>query len=98
MRGRIPNLVSTGFEAENIDIENIFLTRLHEQIIFTLQKECLRKQTAKSVNKQLGFNASVCDIYVESYHFGCKNKKKNASKGQRGSDFQCKKLTKKSQA
>jgi len=41
MDSRIADLVRAEFEAENIDIENISLAGLHEQIVFTLQKERL---------------------------------------------------------
>ena len=45
----------------------------------------------KSVKKQLGFDSSVCDIFVETYHFGCnkKNVKRDSCKKDCGC-FRCK--------
>jgi hypothetical protein len=71
MPGRIPDLVRERMEEEQIDIEEISLAGVHEQIMTTLQKECMCRKTAKSVKKQLGFDGSICDIFVETYHFGC---------------------------
>jgi hypothetical protein len=78
MPGKVPDLVRDRLEELNIDITQLSLAGLHEHIVMALQKECLRRKTNKSVKKQLGFDSSVCDIFAETYHFGCN--KKNVKK------------------
>ena len=82
MPGKIPDLVRESMEEEYIDIEELSLTEIHEQIMTTLQKECIRRKTAKSVERKLRFDGFVCNIFGETYHFGCiKAKGKNKSCG-----------------
>jgi hypothetical protein len=51
---------------------------MHEQIMTDLQKECTHRKTTKSEKKQLRFDGSICDIFVETFHFGCgTSKQKN---------------------
>jgi hypothetical protein len=53
MPGKIPDLVRERMEEEDIDIEELSLAGIHEQIMTTLQKECIRRKTAKSVKKEI---------------------------------------------
>ena len=91
MPGKIPDLVREHLETLNIDLEELSLEGLHEHIVTTLQKECLRRQTNKLVKKQLGFDSIICDVFAETYHFGCKPKqgKKESCKTDCGC-FKCK--------
>jgi hypothetical protein len=75
MPGKIPDLVRERLEQLDVDLDDLSLAGLHEHITTTLQKECIHRKTSKSVKKQLGFDSSVCDIFVETYHFGCSPKK-----------------------
>ena len=91
MPGKIPDLVRERLETLNIDLEELSLAGLHEHIVTTLQKECMRRKTNKSVNKQLGFDSNIYDVFAETYHFGCKPKqgKKESCKTDCGC-FKCK--------
>ena len=75
MPGKIPEMVREILEQLDVDIEDLPLAYLHENIIISLQKECLRRKTNKPVKKKLGFDAGVCDIFAETYHFGCNQHK-----------------------
>lgn len=76
MPGKIPNLVRERLETLEISLEELSLAGLHKHIVTALQKECLTRQTNKSVKKQLGFDASICDTFAETYHFGCQKQGK----------------------
>jgi len=71
--GKIPDLVRERLEDLEIDIE----TLSQEQIVTTLQNECIRKKTAKSLKKHLGFDSSVCEVFNETSSFRCSNQKKH---------------------
>jgi hypothetical protein len=75
MPGQIPDLVKERLEDLDIGLEQLSLAGLHEHVVTTLQKECLHRKRNKSVKKQLGFDPNICDIFAETYHFGCKSKK-----------------------
>jgi hypothetical protein len=77
MPGRVPDLVRDRLEDLEIDISELSLAGLHEQIVTALQKECMRKKTAKSLKKHLGFDSSVCDVLLKLTSFGCNQKKKS---------------------
>ena len=64
MPGKIPDLVRERLETMEISLEELSLAGLHEHIVTSLQKECLRRQTNKSVKKQLGFDSSICDTFA----------------------------------
>jgi hypothetical protein len=92
--GRIPDLVKEQIESKHIDIEDLSLAGLQEQIMTTLQKECMRHKTSKSVKERLGFDHSVCDIYAKTYHFGCgKNKHMKSSCGEHCKCNKCKSMS-----
>jgi hypothetical protein len=76
MPGKVPELVRERLDDLEIDISELSLAGLHEQIVTALQKECLRKKTNKSLKKHLGFDSSVCDVFTETFSFGCNQNKK----------------------
>jgi len=79
--GKILDLVKSRFEDLDIDIETLSLAGLQEQIITALQQEWMKRKTAKSLKKHLGFDTAVCEVFKETTSFGCTHQKSKPRKG-----------------
>jgi hypothetical protein len=81
MPNPVPELVNKRLENEDIDMETLSLAGLHEKVVTAIQQECVRMKVAKSLKKQLNLSSQSCEIFKETYSYGCfKPKAKKSSK------------------